>query len=218
MKRKKTRPPQPSEVEMSEVDRLMRRMQDYKPARGEFDYAVRGQAVTDAHWLYNEAFRLRKILSVVPELAEVTREAHRLWYAAIDAAYPPGFDQDAARLHAGDAAGLEGSLAFLEADPFFYRTGYIKAKMIRHITRLPLTHLQEKRLRQVVLTVVDARDDRDFRAFCRLARRVDAPALREQLTARLASGDADIRRRARWVLEALAQKDSEQNSQKEQLK
>ena len=56
--------------------------------------------------------------------------------------------------------------------------------------------------------MVDNRDERDFREYCRLARKLDAPELREQLTQRVGQGDLDVRRRARWVLEALAQKDT----------
>jgi hypothetical protein len=68
-----------------------------------------------------------------------------------------------------------------------------------------LTLAQAARLRTVVLSVVDRRDDRDFRAFCRLARKADAPELHDQLRQRLKSADADIRRRARWMLDALEQ-------------
>ena len=57
-------------------------------------------------------------------------------------------------------------MSFLEADPWFYRTGYIKSKLIRYIKRPMLTPEYIKRLQRVVLAVVDKRDDRDFRAYC----------------------------------------------------
>jgi len=177
---------------------------------GPFDYAARAQQVQEAHRLNSTASELRFRPPHAPEAWELHELTAARFWEAIEAAYPPGFGHDAARLHAGDAAGLESTFAFLEADPFFFRTGYLKAALIRDIKRLSLTPPQAQRLQQVVLTVVDARNDREFRAFCRLARKVDAPALREQLTARLTSSDAGIRRRARWVLEALAQKDSQE--------
>ena len=80
-------------------------------------------------------------------------------------------------------------------------------------------------MQSVVLNMVDRRDGREFRTYCRLAHKVDSPELREQLGYRLtrawpsagsltddlpalmlaAQRDRDIRRRARWVLEALEQ-------------
>ncbi len=177
---------------------------------GPFDYAARAQQVQEAYRLNSTASELRFRPPQDPQAWELHKLTAARFWEAMKAAYPPGFVPDDVRLHADDAAGLENALAFLEADPFFYRTGYVKAKLIRDIKRLPLTPPQSQRLQQVVLNMVDARNDREFRAFCRLARKVDAPALREQLTARLTSGDAGIRRRARWVLEALAQKDSQE--------
>ena len=59
------------------------------------------------------------------------------------------------------------------------------------------------RLRRVVLAAVDRPDRREFRRYTRLARKVDAPELRQALEERLGAADPGIRRRARWVLEAL---------------
>ncbi len=205
MKRQKTHSPQ-----RSDVAEIVRRVQEYQPAKGAFSYAERGRAVTEAHRLCNESFQLTKAFPGDPSLSDAYRKAQRLWYAAIENAYPPGFDEDVERLRSGDPSGMEGAVSFLEADPWFFRTGYIKSKLIRYIKRPMLTPEYMKRLQRVVLAVVDKRDDRDFRAYCRLAHKVDAPALREQLTRRLAHDDPNVRRRARWVLKAL-----EQNQPKE---
>ena len=116
------------------------------------------------------------------------------------------FRRDVELLRGGDHTKMEMAIAFLEADPWFQGSGYDKVRLIRYIKPAMLKPGHIKRLQGVVVSLVDRRDDRDFRAFCKLARKVDGPALREQLTQRLTSGDPDIRRRARWVLEALAQK------------
>ncbi len=134
------------------------------------------------------------------------------------ARYSWDFWRDIELLRGGDSSQAESAIAFLEADPWFHGSGYAKVKMIRYLKPATLTQSCVTRLQAVVVAMVKQRNGQDFRAFCRLARKVDAPALREQLTARLTSGDAGIQRRARWVLEALAQKDSEQSSQKEKQK
>ena len=55
----------------------------------------------------------------------------------------------------------------------------------------------------VVLAAVDKCDRREFRSYCRLARTVDSPDLRQVLSDRLGDPDCGVRRRARWVLNAL---------------
>ena len=52
-----------------------------------------------------------------------------------------------------------------------------------------------------VLAAVDLRDRREFRAYCRLARKVDSPELREELWIGLQSDDPAVSRRARCVLD-----------------
>ena len=42
-------------------------------------------------------------------------------------------------------------MSFLEVDPYFFRSGYIKADLLRHLKRAPLTRSQEQRLRNVIL-------------------------------------------------------------------
>ncbi len=212
MKRKKATSPQ-----RSDFAEIVRRVQDYKPAKGEFSYAERGWAVTEAHQLYNESFQLGKSYPMAPGLAEANTEAHRLWFEALDKAYPNSFWENYERLRSGDPTGLENAVSFLEADPWFFGTGYVKTKLMRFIKPAMLTPEYKKRLQQVVLAVVDKRDERDFREYCRFACKVDAPELRGQLSQRLTSRNPDtspnfdVRRRARWVLEALAQKDSMEN-------
>jgi len=121
------------------------------------------------------------------------------------ARYDWDFWQDMELLRGGDRTHLEAAVAFLEADPIFYGSGYAKEDIIPAINRLDLAPELVGRLQSVVLNMVDRRNGREFRAYCRLAHKVDAPALREQLTRRLTDGDPDARRRARWVLEALEQ-------------
>ncbi len=145
------------------------------------------------------------------------------------ARYDWDFWQGMELLCGGDRTYLESAVAFLEADPIFYGSGYAKEDIIPAINRLDLPPKLVGRLQTVVLNMVDQRDGREFRAYCRLARKVDSPELREQLNRRLtrawpsarslnddlpalmllAREDGAVRRRARWVLEALGQKDTQ---------
>lgn len=188
---------------LTDLQRLARRVQGYRLPSGPFDYAARARAAEEAEKFFHEIVRAGRSHYADPGAKAIIEAARRLYERAWYMAYPPSFWEDYQRLRSGDPAGMESAVSFLEADPWFFRSGYIKSQLIRYIKRPMLTEEYARRLQQVVLALVDRRDDRDFRAFCRLARKVDAPAQREQLTRRLTHDDPDIRRRARWVLEVL---------------
>jgi len=170
-----------------------------------FDYAARARQVQEAQRWNRLASQLRFRPPADAHVWDVHRATAGRFYEAVEAAYPPGFWDDYQCLVRGEAKGVESAIRFLEADPWFHRSGYLKEKLIRHIKPPMLTPNFTARLQNVVLAMVERRNGQEFRAFCRLACKVDAPALREQLTRRLTDGDPDTRRRARWVLEALGQ-------------
>jgi hypothetical protein len=169
-----------------------------------FDYAARAREVEEARRELDAANRVPTVGRKHVKAAQARQAALDRWYAAVDAAYPPSFWDAYDALKRGDPSGAEEALAFLEADPWFFRSGYIKEKLLLRLTRLDLTSKQTARLRDVVLNAVDSRDRREFRRFCRLARRVDSPDLRAALERRLSSPDPGVQRRARWVLDGLA--------------
>lgn len=107
------------------------------------------------------------------------------------------------RLRAGDPALVEHAIAFLEVDPYVFRSGYAKAAIIRCIKRLPFTSRQVWRLQTVVLRAIDKCDRQEFRSYCRLAAAVYAPDFADLIRGRLDSTDSRIRRRARWCLDFL---------------
>ncbi len=120
-----------------------------------------------------------------------------------DAAYPKAFRRAFLQLQRGDVGALEMPVRFLENDPWVFGSGYVKADVIRLINRLSLPDEYAQRLRQVALMVIDKADSRrEFRAYCRLARKVNSPALRKELETRLTNANPVVRRQAQWALEA----------------
>src|SRR5262245_9822726 len=102
--------------------------------------------------------------------------------------------------------GVDAAIEFLEKDEWTFGSGYAKAEFIRLLRKLDLNHTQAERLRRVVLTVVDGRDRREFRHYCRLACKLDSPQLREELARRLENENEVVRRHARWTLEYLSKR------------
>lgn len=176
-----------------------------------FPCAERARAVAEASRAVKETFRPMWDAHVdrndpKEPLAVAWKNAAAAFHAAIDRAYPPGFWADLTAVRAGDRSGLPAMIAFLEADPWFFRSGYIKAMALRAIKRFALSRDEAERLRRVVLDMVERRDGREFRDYCRLARSLATPEFRREIERRAASVDPAVARRARWVLEALDQK------------
>lgn len=114
--------------------------------------------------------------------------------------YSAGFRERLAQVKAGDRAGLETVIQFLEADPWSFGSGYTKEEILRALQRYELTEDQQYRLQNVILHMVDTRATREFRLYRKLARKVDSLRLRNGLLTRLRSEDEGIARRALWVL------------------
>lgn len=100
------------------------------------------------------------------------------------------------RIHAAtyreDPVTIESAVQFLEADPMFFRSGYIKEEFLEHLSRgIPLNDDQKKRLQQVfLLRVRERRTRREFRRYCRLAPAVSDPSFEKQI-AKLAGSSGE---------------------------
>jgi hypothetical protein len=152
----------------------------------------------------------RRDLDAAVDRREESREAWARWEAAaarfhqaLGVLYPDDFWAALERLRNGDASAAEPAIAFLEVDPWCFRSGYAKETILRALKRVDVTPRQAKRLRAVVLRAVDSGDRREFRGYCQLARRLDDHELRARLLDRLRSPDAGTARRALWMLDAL---------------
>lgn len=161
-----------------------------------FPYAERAERFRTAQQALNDACRH-------PLFAGRAAALDAFW-SALEGALPEGFDQAYQQVKAGDPAGAELLIEFLEADPRFFRSGYLKADAVQYLKRVGLTETQRERLRKVVVKVVASRDGRELRRYCHLATVLDAPAFRDELQRLAASSDAGARRRASWVLAALS--------------
>ncbi len=114
-------------------------------------------------------------------------------------AFPGGLARGMASLAAGDLTTIETSIRFLEADPWFFRSGYIKAEILRRLRLAELTPGQVVRLRIVILARIEGRDTREFRWYCRLARMVADSEFLAEVERLRDSSVAPIARRAGWV-------------------
>jgi len=133
------------------------------------------------------------------------QEACRRFHASYDAlAFPGGIGKAMLLFEKRDPDTIEMVVRFLEADPWFFRSGYHKAYMMKQLRQFPLSEDHRKRLQQVILARIESKETpREFRWYCRLARCV-SDADFEQRVASLATAPGQVRRRhAGWVLAQL---------------
>jgi hypothetical protein len=157
-------------------------------------------AAAELRAMYEDIRRAFRSRDAGPAACREWADACRRFHAAYDClAFPGGLCHGMTSLAGGDPAAVEAAVRFLEADPWFFRSGYIKADVIRWLTRASLSSSQAARLRRVVLARVSGRDAREFRWYCRLARRVADASLREAIRRLADSGPGPVARRAGWV-------------------
>ena len=91
------------------------------------------------------------------------------------------------------------AVAFLEADPMFPGSGYLKETLLRRLGQVPLDADAVARLREVLADAVRRRGGREFRRYCGLAARLADGGFVERLRPALASPDPATRSRARMM-------------------
>jgi hypothetical protein len=65
-------------------------------------------------------------------------------------AFPGGFDAGVRRIEEADCETIEYALAFLEVRPYFFRSQYMRKKLIRLLKHVSLTPRQVTRLERVL--------------------------------------------------------------------
>ena len=132
------------------------------------------------------------------------------WERAV-AAFHDGFSHELfslwdpevlADIRDADGAWRAVALDVLQEDPWFFRSGYLKARLCRALKQAPhLGAADVARIRRILLAVVQSRHREEFVHFQRLALRVDGPDLRQALVALCGHpAEPEVRRRAQWML------------------
>ena len=100
---------------------------------------------------------------------------------------------------------VEFGVQFLEINPFFFRSGYIKEQILNKLKRVVLTKPQSTRLRKVLKNAVLSCSGREFKRYCRLALVIGNETLIQELTGLSEHQDRKIKSRAVLMLSYLAE-------------
>lgn len=76
------------------------------------------------------------------------------------------------RVRSGDAQAVEAAVQFLLADPYHFRSGYLKARLWRWLARQQLGASARKRLERAALAYLDRRICREFWAMAKAMPRI----------------------------------------------
>ena len=109
------------------------------------------------------------------------------------------------RVRSGDREAVKDAVLFLEVDPWYFRSGYLKERLIDGLKRAPLTEHDRERLRQVILNVAHGRNRREFRYYCRLAAVVENAEFRRALEREAEKGGPSALGKLAYLLSYLRQ-------------
>lgn len=183
--------------------RLHRRKEFLAELKKHGNWLAKGPAEAPA-WVkpWNEYYAQ---LATAPEYLAVRAEIE----SARAALHSPEFEAAIELLRLGEAGEpADWSIAYLEADPWYFRSGYFKASLARWLRQVELSEEQRDRLRGAVLNNLPKGPRLDFTETRKLARRLDTPEFRAALERLSTHPDAGTADRARRLLAACALNDT----------
>jgi hypothetical protein len=148
-----------------------------------------------------EMFRER---SKSPEHTVAWQEAARAFSKEYDKlAFPGGLSREFELLRGGDVTAIEMAIRFLEANPWYFRSGYYKVDILKLLGKHPLSDEQGARMRKVILERVRDRPVREMRAYARFAPKVSTPEFEAEMTDIAENSNRHAARHAQWVIDCL---------------
>ena len=93
--------------------------------------------------------------------------------------------------------GREFVFDYLDVDPMYFRSGYIKETLLRFINKIELTANEAEIMRQLVLRRIMRGGKREFRQICRFIPKIQTRQFEAKITEFVSAKDASIAARAR---------------------
>ncbi|MCP3929095.1 MAG: hypothetical protein GY705_08345 [Bacteroidetes bacterium] len=96
---------------------------------------------------------------------------------------------------------LDASISFLMADPYYFRSGYIKEFIWRYLPSCQLNDDQRDRIEQSVENYLDRQICREFWYMCRAMNRIASKYFWERIKNTIESSDFKKKQRAKYLYE-----------------
>jgi hypothetical protein len=164
---------------------------------------VRAKIVADSV----ELDRLNQAIRDTYARRGLSRHEHEEWSKACakfhaeyaNLSYPGGDERLEAFLR-GDAAEIETAILFLDVDPYFFRSGYLKQIIWDRLKGFELSTSQRTQLELVAIAYLQKRIRLEFWHMARYVRRHGSDEFWQKVTDLSASSIPSIRLKANWVL------------------
>lgn len=128
--------------------------------------------------------------------SEACKEFHRNFDRLV---YPGGAEM-LDRVRRQDPSAIDAALAFLQADPIHFRSGYLKENLWRWLVHCSPNGAMRTRLERAALGYLDRPLKREFAAMCRAMHRLGREGFWMSVSQALLSSDASRVRRAELLL------------------
>jgi hypothetical protein len=99
-----------------------------------------------------------------------------------------------------DEETIEFIFRFLEIDPNFHRSGYIKERMLDLVKRIDLNALKKERIRSLLINAVQNISGREYRRYCRLLPIVKNETIISEVLKFTSNKNGSLRSRAKFMM------------------
>ncbi len=118
------------------------------------------------------------------------RAACAEFHARFDELVYPGGDAGLEAVRSGDPAAVENAIRFLVADPYHFRSGYIKEYLWRWLRHVELSRNKKSRLAEAGLAYLERPASREFWVMANAMRGLAEPSFWLRVTNKVALGGA----------------------------
>lgn len=164
--------------------------------------SIRAQISENAAQLRAMHAEIKRTFSLEPHGAAHIAACAAFHQAYDRLAFPGGLACFRKRLKRMETAAIDEAIEFLEADPWFKCSGYVKEEIVRRLKQATLTDRQRNRLASVVRRSTTAGTRRLARHLARLAPIVDSLSFRKGVES-LANFSDEARQRAKHIQDVL---------------
>ena len=172
--------------------------------QGSFDVGVFQTNAAELERLRERVHKMSRERAKSPGHKAAWQEAARAFRESYDKlAFPGGLGREFELLSIGDAAAIEMAIRFLEANPWYFRSGYYKADILKILRKHSLSEDQCDRMRKLILERVRGRPVREMRAYARFSAKVSTPQFEAEIMDIAENANRHAARHAQLVLQCL---------------
>lgn len=151
-----------------------------------------------AHKAVHETFAMR----------DENQEAWQAWKDACASAreitLPTDYlwsDETRHRIKEGDREHIDDALLFLQTDPWFDGSGYLKEQLLDSLRQAPLTEEDKTRIQEMLIRMAAGRNCREFSRWCSLAVKVTTDEFERELDKLAKERDAECAGKFSFLLQ-----------------